>query len=197
MGGVLAGQTTYRMAADSLSYILKTRISPSSIQRMVWKTGGCVVEQERAARCEEGGKIAVPVLYGESDGVWVHLQHEKEKKKEVKVAVMYSGKKAIGKGRNKLENKVAMTQFGGTTAEWQEKLRDLADRTYDLESTRLLVAGGDGNAWVKGGKLKLSDLRSRLFREDFETIADDLLTCIHQTRGKPKELTVTFHSPAC
>jgi len=214
MGSVLAAQTTYRMAADSLSYILKTRISPSSIQRMVWKTGGRVEEQEAASQSEEGGKIVAPVLYGESDGVWVHLQHEKEKKKEVKVAVMYSGKKAIGKGRYKLENKVVMTQFGGTTTEWQEKLRDLADRTYDLERTRLMVAGGDGNAWVKhsfdllnlpqtyvldrfhvvralrqafGRKLKISELRARLFHDGFEAIAGDLLTCIHQAKGKQKE----------
>jgi len=215
MGSVLAAQTTYRAAAGILSYMLKANISPSSIQRMVWKTGERVTEQEEATQSEEGGKIVVPVIYGESDGVWVHLQHEKEKKKEVRVAVMYSGKKAIGKGRYKLENKVVMTQFGGTTAEWQEKLRDLADRTYDLESTRLMVAGGDGSGWVKksfdllnlpqtyvldrfhvvralrqafGRKLKLSDLRSRLFREGFEAIASDLLSCIHQAGGKQKEL---------
>ncbi|MFZ5535573.1 MAG: UPF0236 family transposase-like protein, partial [Patescibacteria group bacterium] len=215
MGSVLASQTTYRMAAESLSYMLKTAFSPSSIQRMVWKTGGRVVEQEAADQCEARGKIAAPVLYGESDGVWVHLQHEEEKKKEVKVAVMYNGKKAVGKGRYKLENKVVMTQFGGTTTEWQEKLRDLADRTYDLERTQLMVAGGDGNAWVKqsfdllhvpqtyvldrfhvvrslrqafGRKLKISDLRSRLFREGFEAIAEDLLTCIYHASGKQQEL---------
>jgi len=76
MESVQAAQGTYRMAADSLSYILKTRFSPSSIQRMVWKSGGRVVEQEAASQSEEGGKIVAPVLYGESDGAWVHFQDE-------------------------------------------------------------------------------------------------------------------------
>jgi len=64
------------MAADSLSYILKNRFSPSSIQRMVWKSGGRVEEQEAAFQSEEGGKIVAPVLYGESDEAWMHFQDE-------------------------------------------------------------------------------------------------------------------------
>ena len=117
MGSVLAAQTTYRVAADSLSYILKTGISASSIQRMVWRTGERIIEQEEAFQSEQPGKIPAPVLYGESDGVWVHLQREKERRKEVKVAVMYTGKKQIGKGRFMPENKLVMTQFGGKTGD--------------------------------------------------------------------------------
>ena len=76
MESVQAAQGTYRMAADSLSYILKTRFSPSSIQRMAWKSGGRVEEQGAASQSEEGGKIVAPVLYGESDGAWMHFQDE-------------------------------------------------------------------------------------------------------------------------
>ena len=120
-----------RMAADSLSYILKTAISPSS------KTGQRIHKQEEALQSEEPGKIKAAVLMGESDGV------EKERKKEVKVAVLYTGKQPIRKDRYRVENKVVMSR------EWQIKLRELADRTYQLEHTQLLVVGGDGNSWVR------------------------------------------------
>lgn len=214
MGSVLAAQTTYRMAADSLSYLVKTGISASSIQRMVWKIGQQIQAQEKAFEAQEAGKISAPVLYGESDGVWVHLQREKVRKKEVKVAVMYTGKQAIGKDRNKLENKIAMTQLGGTTLAWQEKLRNLADMTYDLDKTRLMVVGGDGNVWVRqsfdlfnlpqthlldrfhvrralrqsfGQELDISNLCKRLYSQGLASIAGDLLECIRRSRGKKKE----------
>lgn len=214
MGSVLAAQTTYRMAAESLSYIVKTDISPSSIQRMVWKTGQRIQAHEKAFRSEEAGKISAPVLYGESDGVWVHLQHEKAHKKEVKVAVMYTGKQPIGKGRFRLENKVVMTQLGGSTREWQEKIRESADRSYQLDKARLMVIGGDGNVWVRqsfdlfnlpqahlldrfhvrralrqsfGWELDISDICKSLYSQGFDAISADLLGCIHSSRGKKKE----------
>jgi len=214
MGSVLAAQTTYRMAADSLSYVMKTDISASSIQRMVWKIGQRIQAQEKAFEAEEAGKISAPVLYGESDGVWLHLQREKVRKKEVKVAVMYTGKKTIGKDRHILKNKIAMTQLGGSTLEWQKKLRDLADKTYDLDKTRLMVVGGDGNVWVRqsfelfnlpqthlldrfhvrralsqsfGQELDTSQLCKRLYSQGFEFISADLLACIRRSRGKKKE----------
>jgi hypothetical protein len=214
MGSVLAAQTTYRMAADSLSYLVKTDISASSVQRMVWKIGQRIQVQEETYEAEEAGKISAPILFGESDGVWVHLQREKVRKKEVKVAVMYTGKQAIGKDRYKLVNKLALTQLGGTTLAWQEKLRNLADRTYDLDKTRLMAVGGDGNAWVRqsfdlfnlpqahlldrfhvsralkqsfGQELDTSKLCESLYTQGFESIAAELLNCIRKSRGKRKE----------
>jgi len=214
MGSVLAAQSTYRMAADSLSYLVKTDISASSIQRMVWKIGQRIEAQEKDFEAEEPGKISAPVLYGESDGVWLHLQREKVRKKEVKVAVMYTGKQLIGKDRYKLNTKTTMTQLGGTTLEWQEKLRNLADKTYDLDKSRLMVVGGDGNVWVKqsfdlfnlpqtylldrfhvrralsqsfGQELDISHLCKRLYSQGFKFISADLLDCIFRSRGKKKE----------
>jgi hypothetical protein len=35
--------------------------------------------------------------------------------------------------------------------------------------------------------LKISELRAQLFHDGFEAIAGDLLTCIHQAKGKQKE----------
>jgi hypothetical protein len=77
MGASLASSGTYRLAADQLSYLAKTAISPSALQRMVWSVGNRIADGEEAERRRifetgeplEGGKIPAAVLYGESDGV--------------------------------------------------------------------------------------------------------------------------------
>ena len=66
---------------------MKTRISHSAVQRMVWAVGQRIADGEEAERkriFERGGEVALgkvtaSVLYGESDGVWVHLQRERRK----------------------------------------------------------------------------------------------------------------------
>ena len=214
MGSVLAAQTSYRMAADSLSYVVKTAISPSSIQRMVWRIGGHIALQEENWRSTRAGQVSADVLYAESDGVWIHLQREQRKRLEARVAVMYTGKKRVGTGRFELENKVVMTQIGGNSLDWQIKLREMADHSYDLEHTQLLVVGGDGNSWVRqsfdlfnlpqehvldryhvlrslrqayGHALNVSHLCHRLFSEGFEAVAPELITCMRQAKGKQKQ----------
>ena len=214
MGSVLAAQTSYRMASAGLSHMVKTGISPSSIQCMVWRIGGHIALQEASYRSEQAGKVVAEVLYAESDGVWIHLQREKLKRLEARVAVMYTGKKRVGKGRFGLENKVVMTQLCGETLDWQVKLRELADHSYDLEHTQLLVVGGDGNSWVRqsfdlfnlpqehvldryhvkralrqayGHALNVSLLSRRLFSEGFGAVAPELMACLRRARGKQKQ----------
>jgi hypothetical protein len=214
MGSVLAAQSSYRLAADSLSYLVKTDMSASSIQRMVWRIGGRIAQQEVVQRSERTGKTEAEVLYAESDGVWIHLQREQRKRQEARVAVMYSGKKGVGKGRFGLKNKVVMTQLCGETLDWQIKLRELADQNYDLEHTKLLVVGGDGNSWVRqsfdlfnlpqahlldryhvmrclrqsyGQVLNVPRLARRLFSQGFEAVSDELSTCIRQARGRSRQ----------
>lgn len=99
MGASLACMGTYRLAANQLSWLIKTPISHSAVQRMAWTTGNRIADGEEAERKRvfehgepiEAGKIKAPVLYGESDGVWVHLQREKRRSAEVRVAIMSTG----------------------------------------------------------------------------------------------------------
>jgi hypothetical protein len=157
MGSYLACTGTYRLAANQLSWLVKTHISQSAIQRMVWAVGNRIVNGEESDRrrvFESGGqldsrKIDAPVLYGESDGVWVHLQREAQRSTEVRVAILSNGKKPIGKDRYKLVNKCSMTAFGLSSEAWQEQILRTAHQVYDLENTKLLVTGGDGNQWVR------------------------------------------------
>jgi hypothetical protein len=157
MGAYLACEGTYRHAASQLSWLVKGEIGPNTIQRMAWATGERITQGERAERERvygegkilEKGRIVAPILYGESDGVWVHLQREARKSVEVRVGILSSGKKRVGKGRFRLENKVCVTEIVEDSQEWQETLLKAAYQAYDLEKTRLLVSGGDGNQWVK------------------------------------------------
>jgi hypothetical protein len=124
---------------------------------MAWTVGNRIADGEEAEVKRifesggevEGGKAAAPVLYGESDGVWVHLQREKRKSTEVRVAILSTGRKAIGKDRFRLENKRCITAVGLNSEKWQEQILREAHVCYDLEQTSLLVCGGDGNQWVR------------------------------------------------
>jgi hypothetical protein len=62
---------------------------------------------------------------------------------------MYSGKKRIGKKRNRLENRLCFAAIGVKGEAWQEHLLRAAHCFYDLSHTKLLVTGGDGNQWVR------------------------------------------------
>ena len=75
MGCLLASRSSYRNASEMLTYLLKTVISPSSLQRIVKRFGAYISACEADWHQEEqAGKIKAPILYAESDGVWLHLQ---------------------------------------------------------------------------------------------------------------------------
>ena len=90
-----------KVAADELSYLVKNRITHSKIQRMVWSIGNTLADVEEAeieqwdGAEDEEKKISSPVLFGESDGVMISLQREKQRKVEARVGIMYTGKKTI------------------------------------------------------------------------------------------------------
>jgi len=228
MGAQLASVSTYREAADQLSWMLKSGISHSSLQRMVWEVGNRIAdgeeaEQRRIFECGgemEAGKVQAPVLYGESDGVWLHLQREKRKSVEVRVAILSTGRKPIGKGRYRLENKRCFTAVGLDTNEWQEQIVRTAHSYYDLSQTKLLICGGDGGQWVRHSfdrmgidqefildRFHLHRAARRAFQDrtqarkivkilreqGLEVVRKDLEKRIQEATGKRKELLQEFY----
>ena len=228
IGVSLVSNGTYRLAADQLSYLIKTSISHSTIQRMTWSIGNRIADSEEAERKRifehggqaEPGRIPAPVLYGESDGVWVHLQREKQKSTEVRVAIMSTGRKPVGKDRYRLENKRCLTAMGLNSQQWQEQILREAHLTYDLEHTRLLVCGGDGNQWVRHSfdrmqikqefvldrfhlrraarraipdREEAKTLVTRLRQEGFESVRLVLQQQIQQATGKQRKKLEEFY----
>lgn len=228
MGASLVSSGTYRLAANQLSYLARTPISHSAIQRMAWLVGNQIADSEEAERRrifeqggqDEAGKISAPVLYGESDGVWVHLQREKSRSTEVRVAILSTGRKPLGKDRFRLENKHCLTTIGLDSQEWQEQILREAHLNYDLEHTRLLVCGGDGNQWVRhsfdrmqiqqefildrfhllrAARRAMPDrqaakaLVTRLRQEGFESVRLDLMQMIQQVTGQKRTKLEDFY----
>ena len=156
-GCYLASELAYREAADVLGWLIGDYISHSAIGRMVRQVGENYQAEEEAQRegiFEDGkdleaGGIPAKVLYGESDGVWISLQREAKRKTEVRVGILYTGKRAVGVGRKALENKVPVTKIVENSQEWQEIMLKTAYTHYDLSNTKQMMVGGDGNRWVR------------------------------------------------
>lgn len=213
---------------EACSILVKAPITCTRVQRIVWKVGDRIAEGEEAERrCIfeggeglEGGRIEARVLYGESDGVWVHLQRERRRSAEVRVAILSTGRKPVGKGRYRLENKLCMTTLGLSGEEWQEHILREAHRTYDLSQAQRLISGGDGNEWVRHSfdRLELPQefvldrfrlLRAarraypqrgearklviRLRQEGFEAVAPELAQHIQQADGNSRKLLLEFY----
>jgi hypothetical protein len=228
MGAALSSCDPYRRAADQLSYLIKVPITATSLQRMVWWVGNRIADGEEAERRRvfeggavlEGGKIPAPVLYGESDGVWVHLQREKRRSAEVRVAILSTGRKQVGKDRFRLENKQCMTAIGLNAEMWQEHILREAHLAYDLSQTRILISGGDGNQWVRQSfdrmdlpqqfvlvwfhlhraarrayhdKSAARRVVTRLRHEGFHAVAPELQQHIQQAEGKQQKLLLDFY----
>ena len=228
MGAYLACEGTYRRAASQMSWLMKSEVSHSTLQRMVWQVGNRIADGEEAERRRvfeggeaiPGGKVKAEVLYGESDGVWLHLQREQRRSVEVRVATLYSGKKPLGKSRYRLADKCSLVALGIGSEAWQEQVLKTAHRTYDLEQTRLLISGGDGNQWVRhtfqgfgmpqeyvldrfhlsraarrafGDRRKAQEIVEKLRQEGFPAVRQELKQKIEQALGKEKEKLKQFY----
>ena len=229
MGASLACMGTYRLAAGQLSFLLKTPISHSAVQRMAWNTGNRIADGEEAERRRvfehgeaiEAGKVKSPVLYGESDGVWVHLQREKRRSAEVRVAILSTGRKQIGKDRYRFENKRCITAIGLNTEQWQEQIVRESHLYYDLSETKMLISGGDGNQWVRHSfdrmdipqefvldrfhllraarrtfhdKAEAKQIVAQLHQGGFSSVSKELRQRIERSEGKERQQLEEFYS---
>lgn len=228
MGAYLACEGTYRRAADQMSWLMKTKVSHSTIQKMVWEVGNRIADGEEAERRRvfeggealEKGTVKAEVLYGESDGVWLHLQREKQRSVEVRVATLYSGKKPLGKKRYRLADKCSIAALGLSGEAWREHVLKTAHRYYDLEQTRLLITGGDGNQWVRhtfqrfelpqefvldrfhlsraarraiGDRVAAQEMVKKLRQQGFTAVSQELRQWVEQASGKRKEKLEQFY----
>ena len=146
----LAGRSNYRETAAISTLITQNYISPSTISRDVQRIGHQLSESDKNFYSETEGTISSAVLYGESDGIFVRLQKDKDGKKsaEIRAAITYTGKKWISGNRMRLLNKMTLTAMDINSLQWQEMIRNHMFSKYDLSHVKLMAVGGDGGSWV-------------------------------------------------
>lgn len=178
---VIVNSTSYRKAAENLNRTTNEVISHETLRNLTVSIGNKIEQKEK----EEvklmkrnqlvKGKKEIPVLFEETDGLWINLQGkdrelalEKQKKEcekkgkkfnpksraktELKLHVMYEGWKKDD-GRHATVNKKAMAGIMNSKA--IKELRDArVYQKYDVDKIKLRVTNGDGAAWTKGTTVK-------------------------------------------
>lgn len=201
---VIAARSNYRSAAEVCTKISGVPVSAATIGRDVRRLGNEIAAQDQNYFPKQKGKIQSEVLYGESDGILVRLQKDREGKKsaEIRMAIAYTDKVWLSGKRKRLENKLTLTAIDIPTLQWQEMICNHLYGHYDMDSVKLMAVGGDGGAWVGssfdfcgvkriervldpfhirksirtafGDSLPLREVFDRLFHEGFEAVCDRL-----------------------
>jgi hypothetical protein len=155
---------SYRNAQRFLEYCYGDSVSFECIRQQVQSQGIRIQQQEEYAfdqNLEEVLKKTItstPVksdpLYLEIDGTMIHLQKQKKKKAELKLAIIHKGKeKRYPSGNSdarKLKDRLAYAGLGPAD-EFMAKVSLLAEEKYQVYDHNLILVGGDGATWIKEG----------------------------------------------
>lgn len=146
-------EMSYRETAEKITEMTGQRISAMGVWNVIQALGEKVNEDERKlVEAHKAGQIKgdreAPVLFEETDGIYVRLQREKQNKGEIKVGIAYDGWKKSGKDRYALDSKVVVAGFS-SSKEFQEYREAAIAETYNLDETEVRIMNADGAEWVK------------------------------------------------
>lgn len=146
-------EMSYRETAEKITDMTGQSISAMGVWNVIQKLGEKVCEDEhKLVEAHKAGQIKgdkeAPVLFEETDGVYVRLQREKQNKGEIKVGIAYDGWKETGKNRFALDSKVVVAGFSNSN-EFQEYREAAIAETYNLDETKVRIMNADGAEWVK------------------------------------------------
>ena len=150
-------ELSFRKAASAVNLTSQINISGQGIWNVVQEFGKKLEDEETdmANRLEEDkpqtGK-AVPVLFEEADGIFLHLQKPYRPKgfsgKEIKVSTTYEGIRKGRDGRNEVVGKIMTAGF--EKAKDFHRIREAMIQTkYNTDEASYRFINGDGAAWVK------------------------------------------------
>lgn len=94
------------------------------------------------------GDTVTPVLFEETDGVYVNLQREKQDMAEIKVGIAYDGWKQTGKERFALDGKVVVAGFS-KAKEFQAYREAAIAEKYNTDEIEIRLMNADGADWIK------------------------------------------------
>lgn len=146
-------EMSYRETAEKITEMTGQSISAMGVWNVIQNLGDKVCEEEQElVKAHKAGQVKgekeAPVLFEETDGVYVRLQREKQEKGEIKVGIAYDGWKKTGKDRYALDGKVVVAGFS-KSKEFQEYREATIAQTYNLDETDIRIMNADGAEWVK------------------------------------------------
>lgn len=146
-------EMSYRETAEKITEMTGQSISAMGVWNVIQSLGDKVCEEEKElVEAHKSGEIKgdkeAPVLFEETDGVYVRLQNEKQKKGEIKIGIAYDGWKETGKDRYALDGKVVVAGFS-KSKEFQEYREATIAKTYNLDETDIRIMNADGAEWIK------------------------------------------------
>lgn len=146
-------EMSYRETAEKITEMTGQSISAMGVWNVIQNLGDKVCEEEQElVKAHKAGRVKgekeAPVLFEETDGVYVRLQREKQDKGEIKVGIAYDGWKKTGKDRYALDGKVVVAGFS-KSKEFQEYREATIAQTYNLDETDIRIMNADGAEWVK------------------------------------------------
>lgn len=168
LAALVASQLPFRPASELLE-ALGMPLSHMSVHRLVQQVGGAIAEQQEAeaealfvdGELPPSEERQAQRLYVEADGVWIHLQRERQKQVEVWSSITYEGWQAITPRRPRSPNppiryrlvhkRVFSDLAGRGRVFWQRHITALHHR-YDLRSVTQWVLNGDGARWIDLGQ---------------------------------------------
>ncbi len=159
----LAG--SYRNAQRFLGYCYGDSVSFECIRQQVQLQGTQIQKQEEYAFDQNLTEALKPTklipnkstketIYLEVDGTMIHLQKQKKKKAELKLAIIHKGKEkrysAGSSDAKKLKDKLTYAGLGPGN-EFMAQVSLLAEEKFQVYDHNLILVGGDGATWIKEG----------------------------------------------
>lgn len=153
-------ELSFRKTAENIKTLCNQEISAQGVWNVVQNVGKKIKELEdrKIELNDKGvlkGEIETPVLFQEQDGVWLYMQGKdrpkgKNKKKELKVAVSYTGWK-LRPGSNKehaVVDKTVCASFDSSKHFKKLTEATIAEK-YNIDEIQTRILNGDGAKWIK------------------------------------------------
>ena len=146
-------EMSYRECAAKVCEMTGQNISAMGVWNVVQALGEKVcVDEARLVDAYKSGKIKgetdTLVLFEETDGVYINIQKEKQKKAEIKVGIAYDGWRKTGRDRYALENKVAVAGISSSKEFQQYREAAIAEK-FDTDEINVRLMNADGAEWIK------------------------------------------------
>jgi hypothetical protein len=156
---------SYRNAQRFLEYCYGDSLSFECIRQQVQLQGTQIQQQEEYAFDQNLTEALKPTkltpnkstketIYLELDGTMIHLQKQKKKKAELKLAILHKGKEkrysAGSSNAKKIKDKLAYAGLGPGN-DFMAKVSLLAEEKFQMYDHNLILVGGDGATWIKEG----------------------------------------------